>query len=353
MKQDKYVAYASSYTHNQGKIKSKGIHIFDVNVEDGRITERKEVPINNSSYVTMSHSENYLYSICDEGVAAYEILSDGDLKYLNTANINGMRGCHISLTSDDRFMFVSGYHDGKLTVLHVNDDGTVGDIADEVFHYGMGSIAERNFRPHISCAQLTPDEKLVCVCDLGIDQVKLYNFDKNSGKLHLHDILRIQLESAPRQIVFSNDGKYAYVLCELKNYIDVYKYNPDSKEYFEFIQNIFTVRKNHRSNSAAAAIRFSMDGEHLFCTNAGDDTLTIYNVDKETGLLTMSSSLPISGEYPKDVCVFPDDAHVMSLNHDSNTITIFTVHYDKGLIVMNGKEIKIGQPNNMVIKKCE
>ncbi|MGN0514614.1 MAG: lactonase family protein [Lachnospiraceae bacterium] len=350
MSNDKYVAYVSSYTNN-AKSKGYGIHIYDMDVDAGRVTERSAVKINNSSYVILSTDEKYLYSICDEGIASYSILPDGELSLLGVADINGMRGCHISTTKDNTYMFVSGYHDGKITVLHINEDGSVGAIADEIFHNGLGSVAERNFRPHISCAILTPDEEILCVCDPGIDQIKLYEFNKDTGKLKLTDILRVQLESAPRQIMFSADGRFAYVLCELKNFIDVYAYNKDAKERFEFIQNIFTVRKQHQQNTAAASMRFSINGNHVFCTNAGDDTLTIYNVDKKTGLLTMNSSLPISGDYPKDVCIFPDCNHVISVNQDSNTLTTFTINYQKGLIVMNGKEQKIIQPNNMIIKK--
>ena len=76
-------------------------------------------------------------------------------------------------------------------------------------------------------------------------------FNKASGKLKLADIIRCQLESAPREITFSPDGQYAYIVCELKNYIDVYEYNPNSKTRFEFVQNIFTVRKNHKENTAS------------------------------------------------------------------------------------------------------
>lgn len=350
MSNDKYVAYVSSYTKN-AKSKGQGIHIYDMDVDAGRVTERSSVSINNSSYVLLSPDEKYLYSICDEGVTSFKILEDGELELINTASINGMRGCHLSTTRDNSYLFVSGYHDGKLTVLRIKEDGSIGAITDEVFHSGLGSVADRNFRPHISCSVLTPDEEILCVCDPGIDQIKLYEFNKTMGTLRLSDILRIQLESAPRQIMFSSDNRFAYVLCELKNFIDVYAYNKDSKERFEFIQNIFTVRKNHQQNSAAASMRFSINGNHVFCTNAGDDTLTIYNVDKKTGLLTMNSSLPISGEYPKDVCIFPDCNHVISVNQDSNTLTTFTINYQKGLIIQNGKEQKIIQPNNMIIKK--
>lgn len=350
MNNSKYVAYVSSYTKN-AKSKGQGIHIYDMDVEAGRVSERSSVSINNSSYVILSANEKYLYSICDEGVTSYTILPDGELELLNVASINGMRGCHLSTTRDNSYLFVSGFHDGKVTVLRINEDGSIGAITDEVFHSGLGSVAERNFRPHVSCCILTPDEEILCVCDPGIDQIKLYEFNKTTGKIRLADILRIQLESAPRQIMFSADGKFAYILCELKNCIDVYAYNKDSKERFEFIQNIFTVRKNHQQNTAAASMRFSINGNHVFCTNAGDDTLTIYNVDKKTGLLTMNSSLPISGDYPKDVCIFPDCNHVISVNQDSNTLTTFTINYQKGLIVMNGKEQKIIQPNNMIVKK--
>lgn len=347
MEQEKYIAYVGSYTHEN----SNGIHIFNMDVEKGRISEWKEVTANNPSYITLSNIGNVLYSIVDEGVAAYAILEDGDLELMNVKSINGMRGCHISLTKDNRFMFVSGYHDGKLTVMHINRDGSVGHIADEVFHKGIGSVAERNFRPHVNWSVLTPDEELLCACDLGIDQIKLYQFDPAGGKLKLYDIIRTQLESAPRQMTFSQDGRYAYVVCELKDYINVYSYNKDMPTRFELIQNIFTLRKEHRNNSAPANLILSKDGRHLMCSNAGDNTVTMYTVNQEDGTLSLQSSLPLSGDYPKYLQLFPDDKHLISMNHDGNTITLFTLHADKGLIVMNGHELKISKPNNMVIKK--
>lgn len=136
----KYVAYAGSYTHES----SKGIHIYDCDVAKGRITEREEVAIDNPSFIAFSHDKNFLYSICDQGVSAYAVLEDGSLELMNVASINGMRGCHICVTSDNRFLVVSGYHDGKITVLHINADGSAGFIADEIFHKGIGSVAERN-----------------------------------------------------------------------------------------------------------------------------------------------------------------------------------------------------------------
>lgn len=86
------------------------------------------------------------------------------------------------------------------------------------------SIAQRNFIPHVDCVKLTPDQKFLCAVDNGLDQVKIYRVDYENGKLELVDIIRGPLESAPRMIRFSRDGRFAYILYELLNQVEVYSY---------------------------------------------------------------------------------------------------------------------------------
>ena len=74
----------------------------------------------------------------------------------------------------------------------------------------------------------------------------------------------------------------------------------------------------------------------------------MYSIDQKTGLLTKLFCLPVSGDYPKDVALFPDNKHLISLNHESNTMTFFSVDPDAGLIVMNHKELHIDQPNCII-----
>ena len=348
MKEKKYVAYVGTYTHGN----SKGIYIYDLDVENGRAIERKVVPINNPSYIKKSHNGKYLYSISDEGVRSFKILPDGDLEPMNSASICGMRGCYLSTDKLDRYLFVGGWHDGKVTVMRLNEDGTIGEMTDEVFHKGIGSVAERNFRPHVNCVRPTPDNKYLCAVDNGIDQVKIYRINKMRDKLELVDILRCPRESGPRIIRFSDDGKFAYILFELTNEIKTYKYDGSGKSpEFELIQSIETSIKkdSHDTHNAASGLSLANDGKHLFCTTAGEDTVSMFERDEETGLLTRKFTLPISGEYPKDLVLFPDDKHLAAINHVSNTITIFTVDYEKNIIVMNGKPLKVSEPNSIRI----
>ena len=151
----KYMAYVGSYSYTG---KAKGITVYDVDVEKGKFIYRCEEEVDNSSYLTVSRDKKMLYSIADEGVVSFRILQNGSLSRVNSANIKGMRGCQISTSPENDYIFVSGYHDGKVTVLRLNPDGSVGHITDGVFHKGLGSVAERNFRPHVSCSRMTPDE---------------------------------------------------------------------------------------------------------------------------------------------------------------------------------------------------
>lgn len=348
----KYMAYVGSYSYSG---KSQGLTVFDVDVKKGIFTRRCEMEVNNSSYVIASSDGKKLYSIADEGVVSFRILENGSLNYLNTAGIKGMRGCHLSTDKDDKFLFVSGYHDGKSTVLSLNDDGSVGGIVSDVFHKGLGSVAERNFRPHVSCTRMTPDGKYVMVADLGIDQVKIYRFNSHDQEMMLVDAIRCERESAPKCFRFSSDGKFIYLLHELKNVIDVYTYETgDRTPVIEKIQSISTTGNAKRSQlTAASAMRFSADEKHMFCGNAGDNSVSMYKRDTKTGLLEFISCLPISGEYPKDIAVFPDNKHIASVNHESGSITFFSVDFEKGLLVMSGKTIRVGEPNSCVIVKVK
>ena len=159
------------------------------------ILENERVDVYKRQHLARSLNGKYLYSIADEGVAVFAIAPDGDLTFINKVDIDGMRGCHLSTDEEGKYLYVAGYHDGKVTVVHTHQDGRLGSVVDGVFHRGLGSVAERNFRPHVSCVRPTPDNKYLCAVDNGIDQMKIYRVKARTNRLELVDILRCQRES--------------------------------------------------------------------------------------------------------------------------------------------------------------
>ncbi|MBQ4275920.1 MAG: lactonase family protein [Lachnospiraceae bacterium] len=346
MRFQKYVAYVSSYT----KRSKNGITIFDVDMEKGTFVYRNSLEISNSSYLTCSHNDQFLYSITDMGVKSYEIDENGDLSEINFASINGMRGCYLSTDYTDRFLFVAGYHDGKITVLRVGEDGAVGEITDEKYVQGMGEVSDRSYVPHVSCVKMSRDNKFLFASDTGMDHVNVYSLDYNTGKLKPVDIIRSDVNSGPRHMIFSVDNKYLYVLNEIQNSIDVFTYALLDSGYpeFEKIQTVKTVEDYHASMSVSRALKFSEDREYIVTSSAGDNSVEIFKRNDADGTLNRVLCLPISGTYPKDAALFPDMKHLVSLNHESSTLTFFDVDLYNGLLAMCAKEIKIDYPNCVI-----
>lgn len=349
MGEERYVAYVGTYTHEM----SVGIHIYDVDTKNITLKERKVVPINNPSDLVVSKNHKFLYSIADEGVESFKILPDGDLEPMNQKWIGGMRGCYVEVDDDNRYLFVGGHHDGRVSMMKLEADGSIGEIADGIFHQGMGrNVGLRNFIPHVDCVKLTPDQKFLCAVDNGLDQTKVYRVDYELGKLKLVDIIRGALESAPRMIRFSKDGNYAYILYELTNTIEAYRYSVvNDLPVFDKIQTVSLLYEKNDDTCASSGMEISNSGKYLFSSMSGLNAVICHEIDPKTGELTHVFHSRVNSDYPKVLAIYPDEKHYLTLNNFSNDIFSYTINYDGHFSLEKGKPVQIYKPNCIYIMK--
>ena len=348
MKKEKYVAYVGTYTHEH----SVGIYVYDIDLETGVLTERSVAPVNNPSYLCVSKDGERLYSIADEGVAAFEIDKNGDLTKINEAWNGGMRGCYVEVDSKRRFLFVGGFHDGRVTMMRLAEDGSIAGIADGIFHQGIGLSAtnRRLDHPKVSCVKLTPDEKFLCAADYGLNQIKVYRIDYNHGKLKLEDIVRCAMDSGPRSIRFSQDGKNMYILTELSNTVEVYNYClKDDEPEFEKIQELRIWERN--VTTAASCMAFSEDDSYLYVSVDGCNEVVAVKRDSDDGMLRVEQSAPCSGDFPKSLQPLPGGKYYVVLNHDTDDIRCFVIDHEKGYTLMVNPPIHVHRPNVIRLHK--
>ncbi|MCR4611363.1 MAG: lactonase family protein [Lachnospiraceae bacterium] len=346
----KYVAYLGSYTNNN----SEGIHIYDLDVEQGVFTHKDEVSVNNPSYLTISKDKKHLYSIVDEGISAFEIEDEGYLSLLNTKWIGGMRGCYVTVDSQNRYLFIGGYHDGRITVMSLLKDGSIGEVTQGIFHEGLGiSSVEKRLEPKITCVELSPDEKYLYTVDYGIDNVSVYEIDYKRGKLKEVYVIRCPIGAAPRMLRISKDGKFLYILSEKRNKIEVYKISSkEGKPEYDKIQTVSVIKDTYMT-AAAATLEFSDDEKYMFASVDAVNSLACLKRNTKTGELTFEFDTRVSGDYPKYISVLPGNKLVTSVNHDSNEMRTFEINYEKKYALMRKPPVKICQPNCMKILKME
>ena len=348
MSKGKYVAYVGTYTHEH----SVGIYVYDIDTDNGVLKERSVARVNNPSYLCVSHDGQMLYSIADEGVASFKIDKNGDLTKVNQEWNGGMRGCYCVVDSKRRYLFVGGFHDGRVTMMRLAPDGSIDGIADGIFHQGVGLSAtnRRLDHPKVSCVQLTPDERFLCAADYGLNQIKVYKIDYERGKLKLEDIVRCAMDSGPRSIRFSKDGKFMYVLTELANTIEVYDYYIKNDEpEFDKIQELEVWEKN--VTTAASCMAFNETGEYLYVSVDGVNEVVVVRCDRETGMLSVEQSAPCSGDFPKSLEPLPGDRYYVVLNHDTDEMTTFSIDHKKRCALMANPPIHVDSPNVIRVHK--
>ncbi len=344
----KSVAYVGSYTHEN----VVGIHVYDIDPELGRLTERSVAEINNPSHLCVSSDGHFLYSIADEGVASFSIDENGDLTKINQQGIGGMRGCFVEVDNRRRYLFVGGFHDGRVTMMRLNADGSIEGIADGIFHRGVAFTQnERRIdHPMVSCVKLTPDERYVCAVDHGLNQVKVYEIDYENGKMHLKSIVRCMLNAGPRTVRFSGDGRFFYCLDEVSNSVEVFSYEYDEKEdepVFSRVQRISTLDRTYTMVCESSCMSISYDDKYVYCSIDGYNGFSVFKRDTETGMLEFEQMVKSSGDFPKSLITLPGDDFVAVLNHDSNTIHTFLMFHDEDRphALMKCAPVKVLTPN--------
>ena len=215
---------------------------------------------------------------------------------------------------------------------------------------GLGSVGARHYHSHISSVRFTPDEKYAIAVDLGMDLATIFAINRETGKLKRHSVIRCDLESGPRDLVFSHNGKFAYLLHEYGNYVTQYAYEAEGAVFMP-IQKFSTLPPDYKNYNSAIRLELSDDDKHLFACNSGNNSVAIYEIEPESGQMQHLCVLPVSGEFPCDTLLLPDGIHFVSVNQESSSITSFKINYENGFFVMDGKPVDLPSPTCIRLHK--
>ena len=68
-------------------------------------------------------------------------------------------------------------------------------------------------------------------------------------------------------------------------------------------------------------------------------------------MLSKLFTLPISGDFPKDIAISDDDRYLLSINNESSTISFFRINLKEGTLIMNGPMEKFSSGNCIIIHR--
>jgi len=331
MNDTKYTAYVGTYTYGD----SKGIYKFELNETKGSI-ENIELAceLGYPTYLSINKDNTNLYSVIKDGekggLASFEIDSNTyKLKPLNCSFTDGKSPCHVIIDNSNNYVVTSNYHKAELISYKIASDGSIEDSLDTIVHTGSGPNKLRQENAHIHFANFTPDGKSLYTIDLGLDKLSLYSL--KDGKLtELSDkSITLKPGCGPRHMDFHPNGNFAYILTELTSEVITLKYDKIENS-FEVIQYQSMLPADCSALSAGGAIHISADGNFLYTSNRGYDSITVFSVNSDSGELNFSSNIKLTGKSPRDFSISPSGKFLIVANQDTNNIELYSIRKSTG-----------------------
>lgn len=345
------LVYVGTYTHGG---KGKGIYLFRLQTTNLEVSQNITlVPLGlaaesvNPSFLAVDARRRLLFAVNEvnqfEGkpsgaVSAFSIdPATGKLKLINQRPSMGTGPCHLLLDGEGRNVLVANYASGSVAVLPVAADGRLGEPSSVVQHSGRSVHPERQQGSHAHGVTLDPANRFAFVCDLGLDRILAYRFDAQAGKLTPADpaFAAVKAGAGPRHLVFRPDGKFAYVVNELNSTITVFTYAAESGKLTE-IQTESTLPPYFDGRNTAAEIGMHPSGKWLYVSNRGNESVVLFDIDREKGTITYTEEQGTGGKKPRHFGIQPSAKHLAIANQDSDTVLVCRIDDGNGRLKPSG-----------------
>lgn len=282
-------------------------------------------PIANANYMAVSPDKKYMFvSVAGAGtggVASFKVNADKSLTLLSEVYGEKMGACHLTTNPEGTLLFAANYPQGRLAQYPVKD-GVIAQPTLVIQHEGKGPHPnQKNAHAHFTI--VSPDKKYLCVVDLGMDAIMAYRLHVDG--VHEGDVKATKIVppgSGPRHLVFTSDGKRAYLLNELASTVTSLTYSDGE---FKPVQTVPMLPGAYKGFNGAAAIRLSADEKYLFASNRGYDSIVTYNV-LEDGVIAQADLMLCAGSFPRDFN-FLSAANKFAIGHEKSG-TVFFYSYD-------------------------
>ena len=316
---------------------STGIYVYRFDVETGVSEYVSETKAVNPSYLAISADERYVYSVgegSEKNAVVYAFSFDrqaGRLRLLNTQPTNGEGPCYISADRSRRFVATANYSGGSVSVLPLAADGSLLPVVKVFGFEGDGPDIRRQDKPHLHCIVFSPDQKYLFAADLGTD--KLHKFVTSDSTPFLEmgtpEAYQLDLGSGPRHLTFHSNGKFAYLINELSGKVTVFHY---VNGHLEPVQYIASDTTQGDGGKGSADIHVSPDGRFLYASNrANTNNIAIFSIHATDGMLTAVGFQP-TGLHPRNFIITPNGKYLLVANMNSNSIQIFEINKETGLL---------------------
>ena len=360
---DTYELLVGSYTAGT----SEGIYRVQFDSRTGRLQGKPVLAAKaaNPSWLTVSKDQKHLFVVNENGpgqkdavgrVSSYRIDPQShQLTLINQVQSLGNEPTHSSVAADGRYLFVANYSvqedpGGSLAILPVDTTGKLSPPVQLSGHPATRVNPERQASNHVHSVVSSPDGKYVFVQDLGADKVFVYRYDPKASHeqpLTAAAPASVQLPpgSGPRHLLFSADGKHAWLTTEMSAQVAVFDYHDGTLTQTQLVDY---AAGQPVSDKAGAALHASSDGKFLYVSNRGTaNHILVFSIDPATAHLKQVQQRSVEGDHPREFSLDPSGRFLLIANQKSNEIVVVERDPNTGLLGKTVQKMPIDAPSDL------
>jgi len=225
----------------------------------------------------------------------------------------------------------------------IRNSGRIGSIRATSAPPGSFAISGHD-KPHAHMIQADPAGKFVLASDLGLDQIFIWKFDVETGKLSQANPATVTLPSGdgPRHFAFHPSGKWFYSLQEEGSTLVTYDYDAEVGR-LTAKQTVATLPKGFKGTNFTSEVVISSDGRFLYAANRLHDSIAWFSINEE-GILTFVAEEWTRGDYPRSFSIDPAGNYLYSCNQRADGITTYRINRQTGDLSFADQYTAVGTP---------
>jgi 6-phosphogluconolactonase (cycloisomerase 2 family) len=345
--------YVGSFTTKDGG-HGEGLSVYHREPDRWTLIQLLKDPAN-PSFLIVDRAGRYLYSAHGDGtqVTAFQIdQTTGRLTMLNQQPTGGTNGVHVAIDATNRFLALANYATGSLALFPINPDGSLGPLSDFAKTTGdLGPHRTQQERSHPHHNPFDRSGRYIVMPDKGLDRIFVYRLDTAGGKLVAANppFVTARAGAAPRHVDFHPTRPLAYVINELDSTITTYQFDPD-KDVLKALQILPTTPPTYTGNNTGAEIVVAPSGHFVYGSNRGHNSIAIFAVDHQSGMLNSVGWQSTQGETPRFFTLDPSGASLYAANQGSDTVVVFRVDQMTGKLTPTGETVQVKTPTTIVFR---
>jgi 6-phosphogluconolactonase len=328
------------------------LHVFRLRGEVWTTTQR--VPSSAPACILLSPAQRTLYVAND--VDAHEGLPRGTVEAFHVDPLDGRLTLvgrtplslsathprHLALSPDGKVLAVAAYGGAIYNLLHIAEDGSLGQPSSIFKQTGCGPHAHSQASAHPHTLLFDAGGRHLLSSDFGSDRLSVFAVE--GGRLQRRMQLATAEGSGPGACALHPAGSVFYAWHNLQSTLACYGYDGVSGSIGDTLQRLsFPTASLH-------ALALHPSGRMLYTSQENRNELKAWHVDANDGRLTQAKGVMLGEAAPTHLMASPDGESIFVLDGPGGSIYKVTADRTTGELHDKARVAAVNQPKNIVLK---